>query len=1293
MAFQTKAVCIVFIISFLVNVNGYEKTLRKIVRSQSKMVQTPFSENRQSIWKNNSQKQAILFPDFTDMRNVVHKVPRPQLTTILTSKESSRGKQPLKIKDNNELRLTRTIIQNSSIPEIWNGSTIFDATMTKINDSSEEMSQSFSDSLPPAQQYFPHLFDRPMSFGQGNMSKEQSIIIPADPSNIPHNTSQIKNIIASYPNFQPVASVPPQKTNTDQDSHQDLREKADFFIEEMSADRSSIYSYNISDLSQTCTKLTEGKADIDLQETFMSMDIEPNWTPRKHFWNSIFDSRYESLMRSPKWPPLRVILVPRTHVDSIWKRTFEDYHNETVSRILSNVVKKLNFYPNFTFTWNEVSHLSHWWKSAPHRSRVAFRRLLKSGRLEITTGGWVETDEATTNIFGLTHLFIEGHQWLKNHLNYSPKVAWLTNSVTHSPTMAYLLSICDITKLVITNVHFSWEQYLSEYQFSDFVWLQEWDHDRTGSTDLNEKFKQIGSERFPKNSVLTHYLQFNSAGFRACGPNKYVCINEFNFANTDKNLNIHPYNLKEKSELLLEQYSKTGTITPHNVVIAPIGGPFRYESQTEFDYQFSNYQKILEFINVNSAIYKARLDFGTPKDYFNTILQNYPKIQSLKGDFLNFADVISGRPAYWTGYFTSRPLLKILMRRLQSTLRSTEILFTFAMSINAFHGYNTTDLFNLLIKSRENLARLLDRNVVSGTLSANVLRYVNKLIVSTVKDCWFIQETAASLITSKPDHDAPYLQKYVYRDGEFVSVFKTVAAGDQIYIFNSLSNERTEVVELITRNPKLRITDHTKKDVTVQINPIWEYISDHAIKISRRFYKIIFVVTLPPMTLALYKIKETYDTSHNAATIYCSMCVVDTITDHNSLFAFNIEQVVPGDIQLESYRYRLVIDEITGFLKYVNEKETNKEKLVVIDYGSFKSSDRNAGMFLFNPNTTKPLHDILSPYRLGTKSKHMIIIAGLITTELTTIYGRLLQHTLKLFNLINGPLSRAIWLESKVDYDTSPKYRDLEMFMSIQTDIGNGNNPEIYIDNNGFQYTQHTLNLSRRVESNVYPVTSMVFIQDSRSRMSYITDHAQGVTALQEGQLIIMLDRRILYNDGRGTNEGLADSSRTCHHQLLLLENFTDRRRINHFSYENILHMPSSTAMILAKSLNYLIDVFIVDRKQSSLSYFTFLPLIKAPFPCDVSVLNYRMVITKGPSFYRTPNTALMILHKQLASCDIHNDFVCGGDNTFSLDKILRSIRGVYRTNLVGTSEDSPMPVCNQINFPPMELITVKVYF
>lgn len=858
--------------------------------------------------------------------------------------------------------------------------------------------------------------------------------------------------------------------------------------------------------------------------------------------------------------------------------------------------------------------------------------------------------------------------------------------------MAYLLSATDISRLVFTNLHYSWEEYFAEYQYSDFIWVQNWDSDKSGPTMLNEALKFIGKNRLPKNSVLTHYLQFNSASFRACGPNSATCANDYNFAKSNKNLDINSYNVKDKSELLLEQYSKTGTITPHNVIIAPLGGPYRYEFQPEFDYQYNNYQKIADFVNANQGIYKATIEFGTPKDYFDTILKKHKKYPSIKGDFLNYADIDSGSPAYWTGYYTSRPFFKIMLRRLESTLRTTEILFSFALSFNTFRGYNTSRIFDELVTARETFARLLDRNVGSGTLPANVIRHVHNLILATVKNCWHIQEVTASLLSSKPGQFEPHLQKYVYREGEFISTFRTVSATDQIYIFNSLSHERTEIVELVTRYSNIRIVDHNKKEITVQINPIWKFSSENVIKISRRFFKITFTIIVPPMTLELFSIKDTYDATRSASTIFCSSCMVDDAATSDSIFPFNIQPMQTGDIQLESYKHRLIFDELTGFLKTVIEKETNIEKSVVIDFGAFREGSVNSGMFLFNTNVSKPLNDVLMPYRIGALAKATMIISGQITTEISSVYGRLLQQTIKIFNFIQSPLSNAIYIENKVDFEVSPKNRELEFFMSIQTDINNGNPPVIVTDNNGFQHTPRILNMSRRIESNMYPTTSMVYIQDRRSRLTYITDHAQGVTALQEGQLVVMLDRRVLFNDGRGAGEGLADSSATCHRQYILLENFMEP---DGDDQQQDLILPSLSSVYLANSLNYHLDIFVVEKNKTEQCQYAFLPLIKTSFPCDVSVINYRVILSRGGFQYHTPNAALLILHRLSISCRIatSTNLQCNGESNFSLEKIMRNLKAVYQTNLAGTSKGIPLLNFSPINFPSMELTTLRVFF
>lgn len=862
--------------------------------------------------------------------------------------------------------------------------------------------------------------------------------------------------------------------------------------------------------------------------------------------------------------------------------------------------------------------------------------------------------------------------------------------------MVYLLSASDINELVFTNVHYAWEQFLAEYQYSDFIWIQNWDDDKTYPTKLNDALNRMGVDRFPRHAVMTHFLQFNSAGLKACGPNGPLCATEYNFGSYNRNLDISAYNVKEKSEKLLEQYSKSGTISPHNSIIAPIGGPFYYELQPQFDYQYKNYQKIVEFVTANKEIYKATIEFGTVKDYFKTVKSKYKNFRSLKGDFLNFADISSGIPAYWTGFYTSRPFIKILLRRLQSTLRTTEILFSFALNHNSFRSTNMTHIFELLIKARETVARLADRNVVSGTVTANVMKYVQSQVLETIKDCWYIQELSASFVTLKPEQHIPYLQKYVYRDGEFITLFKTVSPGDQVYIFNSLSHERTEIVELITRFPNIRIVDHRRKDVTVQINPVWKYKSDNIIKLSRRFFKIIFAVMIPPMALELFKIKETYDASQNAAAVYCLSCDIDDVVHNGTAFPFTIQPIQSGDIQLESYKHRLLFDEFTGLMKTVIEKETNIEKSVSIEYGAFRDSDINSGMFLFNTNVTKPLLDVLAAYRLGIKKKIMFIVSGLLTTELTCVYGTLLQHTTKIFNLLRSPLSTAIYIESKVDYEISPKNRELELFFAIQTDIVNGNPPQIFTDNNGFQYTPRFLNISRRIESNMYPMTSMAFIQDKRNRLTVITDHAQGVTGLQEGQLLVMLDRRVLFNDGRGTQEGLADSRNTCHRNFILLENIENSdQSIRWYQQYKELKLPSLSAFYLANTLDYVLDIFFVDKNHTDLCYFTFLPLIKTSFPCDVALVNYRVVLHRNTILHAMPTTALMTLHRQSFSCRIESaaNLHCSGDPNFSILKLLRVVKAVHQTNLPGTDDGIESTFLNHANFPPMELTTLRIQF
>lgn len=145
----------------------------------------------------------------------------------------------------------------------------------------------------------------------------------------------------------------------------------------------------------------------------------------------------------------------------------------------------------------------------------------------------------------------------------------------------------------------------------------------------------------------------------------------------------------KKIDDLIGQYGRTASLFPHNVALVFVGGDFTFSQINEFNQEYEGYKKLIEFINTNSDRYNgAKAQFGTPSEYFHEIQKRQGgKFPSLVGDFFPYADIFStGMPAYWTGYFTTRPFYKLMSRELEHNLRNAEILYTIAYNKAAKSG-------------------------------------------------------------------------------------------------------------------------------------------------------------------------------------------------------------------------------------------------------------------------------------------------------------------------------------------------------------------------------------------------------------------------------------------------------------------------------------------------------------------------------------------------------------------------------------------------------------------------------
>ena len=112
--------------------------------------------------------------------------------------------------------------------------------------------------------------------------------------------------------------------------------------------------------------------------------------------------------------------------------------------MLNNVLNYLTENPELKFIWTEISFFNLWWTelSSVDRERVKMyiqipftdsvnkgsyaivfpRRIIDRKQLEFTAEGWVMRlmRRMCIIVSHLTQLF-EGHQWLKEHLDFTPK--------------------------------------------------------------------------------------------------------------------------------------------------------------------------------------------------------------------------------------------------------------------------------------------------------------------------------------------------------------------------------------------------------------------------------------------------------------------------------------------------------------------------------------------------------------------------------------------------------------------------------------------------------------------------------------------------------------------------------------------------------------------------------------------------------------------------------------------------------------------------------------------------------
>lgn len=402
--------------------------------------------------------------------------------------------------------------------------------------------------------------------------------------------------------------------------------------------------------NKTEQKNEEGDV-IFTEDLFTALNYyeKENKGPWKQGWDYEYDGRFDTGEK------LHIHLVPHSHNDPGWLKTYSQYYSQETKHILNTLVDALTKDRRRTVIWAEMSYLSLWWAEASDAYRKKIKAIVKSKQFDIVTGGWVMNDEASSSKFAIKTQLEEGLKFCKRTFNIVPQYSWQIDPFGHSAGQAAVLKSMGYKASLIQRVHYGIKKMFAKEQNLEFLW------------------------NTPHGKLFTHMMPFYSYDApHTCGPDPSICC-QFDFKRIGAGRTwlgcpwgkipqvITQNNVKERSLLWLDQVRKKAMLYKTRHILIPLGDDFRYQSSVEAERQYTNYQKMFDYLNKHENVIA---EFSTLSRYFDAVLTKHEYIGSklavVEGSFFPYSDRIQD---YWTGYFNSRIFYKGYDRLLETKLK------------------------------------------------------------------------------------------------------------------------------------------------------------------------------------------------------------------------------------------------------------------------------------------------------------------------------------------------------------------------------------------------------------------------------------------------------------------------------------------------------------------------------------------------------------------------------------------------------------------------------------------------
>ena len=328
-----------------------------------------------------------------------------------------------------------------------------------------------------------------------------------------------------------------------------------------------------------------------------------------------------------------------------------------------------------------------------------------------------------------------------------------------------------------------------------------------------------------------------------------------------------------------------------------------------------------------------------------------------------------------------------------------------------------------------------------------------------------------------------------------------------VNVYNPIAREITTYLRVPVRVNKFVVLGPKGRPIKSQILPLSR---ETAIlrKPNKGFaaYDLVFEVSAPGLGFATYFINKTSD--KNSPEFLSKDSYISSLKTENDF--------------IENDKLRLEFSRETGRLVKMIRKD--RELSVKVDQQFFwykgsigdNESVQTSGAYIFRPNKSEP-YEVCSFNQAKVQ-----LVKGPLVQEIRQTFGSFVSQVIRLYRGANYaefehtvgpiPVSDKVGKEIITRFDT-----DIQSAGVFYTDA---NGREIKERKRDFRETWK-LNITEPVSENYYPVNSRIYIKDERVQFSVMTDRSQGGTSMKDGQIELMVHRRLLVDDFLGVGEPL----------------------------------------------------------------------------------------------------------------------------------------------------------------------------